>query len=95
MPAHRLDERKRHDHLGECLRPMVGLERTRQVHPAPMLPIRPRSASLFSGEDWPLLVPTEKAGVFASQWGKDNLGPWTPANRGNEAVDGPFITVDT
>jgi len=58
-----------------------------------MLPIQRRFADLFAGENWSPLVPAEQPGVYASEWGDDNLRLWTVVNRSEKAVDGDLLKV--
>ncbi len=46
-----------------------------------MLPIQRRFWSLFTGERWTPLVPTDAANVYASLWEDDGLRLWTLVNR--------------
>ena len=56
-----------------------------------MLPIQRRYVTLFSGEGWTPLVPTEHAGVYASLWQGDGVRLWTLVNRSNEQVQGTLL----
>jgi formylglycine-generating enzyme required for sulfatase activity len=51
--------------------------------------------SLFSGEDWIPLVPTEQPNIFATQWGQGDLRLWTLVNRADKPIEGPLLTVDS
>ena len=59
-----------------------------------MLPIQREFVSLFSGEDWIPLVPTEQAGVYASQWGRGDLRLWTLVNRTRGIAQGRLLAVE-
>jgi formylglycine-generating enzyme required for sulfatase activity len=58
-----------------------------------MLPIQRRYAALFQGEGWTPLMPTERPGVYASQWEADGLRLWTLANRKSETAAGELLKV--
>jgi formylglycine-generating enzyme required for sulfatase activity len=58
-----------------------------------MLPIQRRYVRLFAGEDWTPLVPTERAGVYASLWQGEGLRLWTLVNRSQESVEGTLLRV--
>ncbi|MBM3851916.1 MAG: hypothetical protein FJ399_02030, partial [Verrucomicrobia bacterium] len=58
-----------------------------------MLPIQRRYTSLFQGEGWTPLVPTEQAGVYASLWERDGLRLWTLVNRTDRPVQGALLKV--
>jgi hypothetical protein len=56
-----------------------------------MLPIQRRYVSLFSGERWMPLVPTEHASVYASLWQGDGIRLWTFVNRSAQRIDGAVL----
>ncbi len=58
-----------------------------------MLAIQRRYVSLFSGEDWTPLVPTEHPGVYASLWQGDGIRLWTLVNRSGQHVEGTLLKV--
>ena len=58
-----------------------------------MLPIQRKFADLFAGENWTPLVPTEQAGVYASEWLNDGLKLWTLVNRSEQAVSGALFKL--
>lgn len=58
-----------------------------------MLPIQRRYAYLFCGEDWVPLLPTLKAGVYASLWQGRNTRLWTLVNRTGRPINGPLLEV--
>jgi len=60
-----------------------------------MLPIQRRFANIFTGENWTPLVPTEQPGVYASEWGGDNIRLWTLVNRSEKGVDGDLLKIAT
>jgi formylglycine-generating enzyme required for sulfatase activity len=67
-------------------------ERDRSILRA-MLAIQRRFTSLFSGENWVPLVPTDKAGVYASLWEGNGLRLWTLVNRTENQVEGDLLQV--
>ncbi|MEK6804854.1 MAG: SUMF1/EgtB/PvdO family nonheme iron enzyme [Nitrospirota bacterium] len=58
-----------------------------------MLPIQRRFASLFSGEGWTPLVPTEAANVYAALWEGPGIRLWTLVNRADQPVSGLLLKV--
>jgi len=58
-----------------------------------MLPIQRRYVSLFSGEDWTPLVPTEHKGIYASLWQGDGIRLWTLVNRSEQRIEGTLLRV--
>lgn len=58
-----------------------------------MLPIQRRYRSLFSGEQWTHLVPTQQAHVYAGLWEGKNLRLWTLVNRSKKIVKGTLLKV--
>jgi formylglycine-generating enzyme required for sulfatase activity len=58
-----------------------------------MLPIQRRYVSLFSGESWTPLVPTEQANVYASLWQGDGIRLWTFVNRSGQRIEGTMLRV--
>jgi formylglycine-generating enzyme required for sulfatase activity len=58
-----------------------------------MLPIQRRFTSLFRGEGWTPLVPTEQVGAYASLWEADGLRLWTLVNRGEKSIAGPLLNI--
>lgn len=58
-----------------------------------MLPIQRRYVRLFAGEGWTPLVPTERAGVFASLWQGEGIRLWTLVNRSEEQAEGTLLRV--
>lgn len=58
-----------------------------------MLAIQRRYVSLFSGEGWTPLVPTERAGVYASLWQGGGVRLWTLVNRSGQRVEGTLLKV--
>jgi formylglycine-generating enzyme required for sulfatase activity len=60
-----------------------------------MLPIQRRFTSLFSGEGWTPLAPTEQRGVYASLWEGDGVRLWTLVNRTAESVSGMLLRISS
>jgi len=58
-----------------------------------MLGVQRRYVELFSGEGWTPLVPTARAGVYASLWQGGGLRLWTLVNRLGQRVDGVLLRV--
>ncbi len=56
-----------------------------------MLPIQRRFADLFTAGNWTPLVPTEPAGVYASEWSDGAVRLWTLVNRTEKPVKGPLL----
>lgn len=56
-----------------------------------ILPIQRRYVTLFCGEGWTPLVPTEHAGVYASLWRGDTVRLWTLVNRSEQGVEGTLL----
>jgi formylglycine-generating enzyme required for sulfatase activity len=58
-----------------------------------MLPIQRQFKTLFSGEGWTPLVPTERPALFASLWQSDGLRLWTLINRSENNLEGALLRV--
>jgi len=56
-----------------------------------MLAIQRRYVTLFCGEGWTPLVPTEHAGAYASLWQGDGVRLWTLVNRSEQGVEGTLL----
>jgi formylglycine-generating enzyme required for sulfatase activity len=59
-----------------------------------MLPIQRHFGSIFSGEAWTPLVPTQMPEVYASRWEAPGLRLWTLVNRSSEPRDGNWLQID-
>jgi formylglycine-generating enzyme required for sulfatase activity len=56
-----------------------------------LLPIQRRYASVFAGEQWTPLVPTENPDVYASLWERGDFRLWTLVNRASKPVGGVLL----
>ena len=56
-----------------------------------MLPIQRRYVTLFCGEGWTPLVPTEHENVYASLWQGGGVRLWTLVNRSEQRVEGTVL----
>ncbi len=67
-------------------------ERDRAVLRA-MVSIQRRFATLFSGEGWTPLVPTEVEDVYATLWEESGVRLWTLVNRSERPISGVLLKV--
>jgi len=60
-----------------------------------MLPIQRRYASIFSGQGWTPLVPTDIPDLFASLWegSSEKLRVWTLVNRSNRTIQSVLLKM--
>ncbi|MEO8616655.1 MAG: SUMF1/EgtB/PvdO family nonheme iron enzyme [Luteolibacter sp.] len=59
-----------------------------------MLPIQRRFTSLFAGERWTPLVPTNTADLYASLWEDEGVRLWTLVNRSTREVQGGLTVIE-